>query len=158
MFVFYVFCVSFHKPSLPVRLGQTELIDRYCSSESLDALSHSSNIKEIGFHNAIFVWDATSNDNPDVSSDFSLSTSSTSQRKFRLPINGDVFFKRESLNLVLGPTGSGKTALLLALLGEMHLVPSDADSWYNLPRQDGVAYAPQSPWILNRTIRVGDGK
>lgn len=42
----------------------------------------------------------------------------------------------------------------MALLGEMHYGPLGPDSWFNLPRDCGVAYAPQESWVLNRTIRV----
>ena len=37
--------------------------------------------------------------------------------------------------------------------GEMHFVPSTADGWFNLPRNDGVAYAAQESWVQNETIR-----
>lgn len=45
--------------------------------------------------------------------------------------------------------------MLLALLGEMHYTPisNASDSWYNLPRSKGVAYAAQESWVLNTTIR-----
>ena len=35
----------------------------------------------------------------------------------------------------------------------MHFEPSAVDSWYNLPRQGGVAYAAQESWVQNETIR-----
>jgi hypothetical protein len=35
----------------------------------------------------------------------------------------------------------------------MHSIPSSPDSWYNLPRSSGVAYAAQESWVLNETIR-----
>jgi len=41
----------------------------------------------------------------------------------------------------------------MALLGEMHFLPSSADSWYNLPRSEGIAYAAQETWVQNDTIR-----
>lgn len=63
-------------------------------------------------------------------------------------------FQKGKINLILGPTGSGKTSLLLALLGELHFSPPGPDSWYNLPRDKGVAYAAQEPWVQNETIRV----
>ena len=40
--------------------------------------------------------------------------------------------------------------------GEMHFVPSSAstvDSWYNLPRRGGIAYAAQESWMQSETIR-----
>lgn len=41
----------------------------------------------------------------------------------------------------------------MALLGEMHFIPLGADSWFNLPRDEGVAYASQESWVQNETIR-----
>lgn len=35
----------------------------------------------------------------------------------------------------------------------MHFIPSQTDSWYNLPRAGGVAYAAQESWVQNATIR-----
>ena len=35
----------------------------------------------------------------------------------------------------------------------MHFEPSSVDSWYNLPRQGGVAYAAQESWVQNETIK-----
>ena len=41
----------------------------------------------------------------------------------------------------------------MALLGEMHFVPTNPDSWFNLPREGGVAYAAQESWVQNETIK-----
>lgn len=35
----------------------------------------------------------------------------------------------------------------------MHFIPGDDDSWFNLPREGGVAYAAQESWVQNDTIR-----
>ena len=35
----------------------------------------------------------------------------------------------------------------------MHFIPNTVDSWYNLPRRGGVAYAAQESWVQNETIR-----
>ena len=35
----------------------------------------------------------------------------------------------------------------------MHFIPTDLDSWYNLPRNGGIAYAAQESWVQNETIR-----
>lgn len=43
----------------------------------------------------------------------------------------------------------------MALLGEMHYIPLGPDSWVNLPRGGGVAYAAQESWVQNETIKVG---
>ena len=41
----------------------------------------------------------------------------------------------------------------MALLGELYYKPSSTKSWYNLPRERGVAYAAQECWVLNKTVR-----
>ena len=46
----------------------------------------------------------------------------------------------------------------MALLGEMYYQPSGPDSWFNLPRNEGVAYAAQESWVLNETVRVSIAK
>ncbi len=35
----------------------------------------------------------------------------------------------------------------------MHFMPSSTESWYDLPRSGGVAYAAQESWVQNATIR-----
>lgn len=42
----------------------------------------------------------------------------------------------------------------MALLGEMRYKSHDINSWYNLPRDGGIAYAAQESWVLNETVRV----
>ncbi|KAF8182307.1 multidrug resistance-associated ABC transporter [Pholiota molesta] len=76
-----------------------------------------------------------------------------SRRSYRLRVDDELFFKPDCINLIIGPTGSGKTSMLMALLGEMHFLPNSADSWFNLPREGGVAYAAQESWVQNETIR-----
>jgi ATPase subunit of ABC transporter with duplicated ATPase domains len=99
----------------------------------------------IGFQNASFTW---SND------DVHDGDLTPSRRKFTLRVNGELLFKRACINLIIGPTGSGKTSLLMALLGEMHFIPMSPDAWYHLPRSGGVSYAAQESWVQNETIRV----
>lgn len=36
----------------------------------------------------------------------------------------------------------------------MHFIPENVDSWFNLPREGGVAYAAQESWVQNETIRT----
>ncbi|KAJ4491368.1 P-loop containing nucleoside triphosphate hydrolase protein [Lentinula edodes] len=107
----------------------------------LQSVSNEEYSDKIGFHNASFTW--------------SRSTGGTAilSRNFVLTVTGDLHFKPNALNLVVGPTGSGKTSLLLALLGEMHFAPLSDDAWVNLPRSGGIAYAAQESWVLNETIR-----
>ena len=99
----------------------------------------------IGIRSGHFTWTSDSD---------GTCTPGSDQRNFTLRIDGEVFFKRGCINLVIGPTASGKTSLLMALLGEMHYIPVGPDSIVSLPRQDGVAYHAQESWVLNDTIRV----
>ncbi|KAF9243735.1 hypothetical protein BU15DRAFT_71860 [Melanogaster broomeanus] len=78
----------------------------------------------IGFRDAVFAW----------SNEANAGTLTPSKRRFNLRVENEVLFKRGCINLVVGPTGAGKTSMLMALL-------------------DGVAYAAQESWVQNETIR-----
>ncbi|KAJ7717556.1 P-loop containing nucleoside triphosphate hydrolase protein [Mycena metata] len=73
--------------------------------------------------------------------------------------NISVVFPEGRLSVITGPTASGKTALLLALMGEMTLLPggriitnknSSVDEHGNT---HGIAYAAQSPWLRHQSIK-----
>ena len=100
----------------------------FCSSPEEDT---------IGIKNATFAW-----------ADYDTSAT----QRFLLRVEEEVLFQRGKVNVIVGPTGSGKTATLLALLGEMHYVPGGPDSYVSLPRAGGVAYVPQESWIQSDTI------
>ncbi|KAH9028054.1 hypothetical protein EDB83DRAFT_2526416 [Lactarius deliciosus] len=128
---------------------QTELLDEFSDADKGSermTLTDASRFDQdmIGFQNASFTW---SNDDAD-------GTLTPSRRRFTLHVQGELLFRRGCFNLIIGPTGSGKTSLLMALLGEMHFVPMSPDSWYHLPREGGVSYAAQESWVQNETIRV----
>ncbi|CAK5274807.1 unnamed protein product [Mycena citricolor] len=129
-------------------LHDTELLDAFAgdhaSVEAEEILAGAADTTELGFRAATFAW---SNDQENDG------TLTPSRQRFRLQIDDELIFRRGCFNLILGPTGSGKTSMLMALLGEMHFMPSTANSWYNLPRAGGVAYAAQESWVLNDTIR-----
>ncbi|KZV63091.1 P-loop containing nucleoside triphosphate hydrolase protein [Peniophora sp. CONT] len=125
-------------------LNGTELLDRYTGGEvssetSPQEVAHVDSAV-LGFRNASFTW----------SSDASQTSP---RRNFVLRVPDELVFKRGAINLIIGPTGCGKTSLLMAMLGEMRFVPTAPDSWFNLPRAGGVAYAAQESWVLNRTIK-----
>ncbi|GLB36501.1 putative atp-binding cassette [Lyophyllum shimeji] len=124
-------------------LHNTELLDEFSDKESIPLLQQENRPKDvIGFHDATFSWSS------DADGSFT-----PSKCKFTLRIEGDLLFKRGQINLIIGPTGSGKTSLLMALLGELHFLPSGRHSWCNLPREWGVAYAAQESWVQNETIK-----
>ena len=105
----------------------------------------------IGFSSASFTWSA------EQTTEDGTMTPSQSRRNFVLRIDGELTFRRGAINLIIGPTGSGKTSILMALLSEMHFVKLTPKSWYNLPRSGGVAYAAQESWVQNETIKVRYG-
>ncbi|KAF7976802.1 hypothetical protein HWV62_5660 [Athelia sp. TMB] len=94
-------------------LKDTELLDAY-SEERISPEVEVANIgldneETIGFTDARFSWSGRSSD-------------STSRHQFQLRLDGEVVFKRGALNLVVGPTGAGKTSLLMALLGSPSVI------------------------------------
>lgn len=108
------------------------------------------NSPTIGFEKATFSWESSDSE-------------ATSKSDFKLR-DIDVAFKPGELNIIIGPTGAGKTSLLLALLGEMQLVegrvflPNVSTREDVLPNpQTGlaetVAYCSQQAWLLNDTLR-----
>ncbi|KAL0577586.1 hypothetical protein V5O48_004384, partial [Marasmius crinis-equi] len=126
-------------------LKNTELLDIFNEKRSTQDVSVSvppDRTTDIGFRNAIFTWTREAD-----------GTLTPTKRRFVLKIEDELIFKKGSVNLVLGETGSGKTSLLMALLSEMCYIPIGPDSWYNLPRAEGVAYAVQESWVQNETIR-----
>ncbi|TCD68042.1 hypothetical protein EIP91_011586 [Steccherinum ochraceum] len=126
---------------LNVFLRETELLDEYDPEFQSPHNNPAVGQHVIGFRNASFTWDNGSDG------------SSTPRRSFTLRIENELLFKRGHINLVIGPTGSGKTSLLMALLGEMHYIPLGPDSYFYLPRDEGIAYASQESWVQSETIR-----
>ena len=99
----------------------------------------------IGFKDGTFSWGAKDEE------DFKM-------------IDLDVSFKVGKLNVIIGPTGSGKTSMLMALLGEMTLLEGNVylpggrsrEELREDPRTgltESVAYCAQQAWLLNGTIR-----
>ncbi|KAJ7596700.1 hypothetical protein C8J56DRAFT_294246 [Mycena floridula] len=123
-------------------LRDTELLDAFTEKPDNRLFTNEGETRSaIGFNNATFTW---SND--------SDGSQTPSKRRFLLKIEDELIFQK-GFNVITGPTGGGKTSLLMALLGEMHFIPSSPDSWYNLPRAGGVALAVQETFVQNETIR-----
>lgn len=119
-------------------------MDEYSAQlDNANAVAPNANV--LGMRNAQFTW--SKDDTTD-----GLNTPSSS--RFALRVTDEIIFKRGAFNIVVGPTGCGKTSLLMALLGELHFSPMGPDAWVNLPRAGGVAYAAQESWVQNETIRV----
>ena len=85
------------------------------------------------------------------------------QTAFRM-IDMDIRFVIGSLNIITGPTGSGKTSLLMALLGEMTLIQGSVFLPGGQSREtlredpethltESIAYCAQQAWLANDTIK-----
>ncbi|KAG1750553.1 uncharacterized protein EDB91DRAFT_1108133 [Suillus paluster] len=70
-----------------------------------------------------------------------------------------VRFPEGELSLITGPTASGKTALLMALLGEMTTISGKLTISKNTSKIDenglmhSISYAAQSPWLRHQSIK-----
>ena len=91
------------------------------------------------------------------------------EEQFKL-VDLDISFPKGKMTLVAGKFGSGKTLLLLGLLGEAHLIKGEisyalshllppnlneyvpADWSWDIVT-GSVAYAPQTTWLLSASIR-----
>jgi ABC-type multidrug transport system fused ATPase/permease subunit len=121
-------------------VSKAEVLDCYAPDGFADITS--SHVGAFGMANMSFAWSAT------AASD-SLASAPAA---FRLRIKESLIFK-PALNLIIGPTGCGKSSLLLALLGEMHCVPAERGAWINVPRGRGLAYCAQESWVQSMSIR-----
>ncbi|KAG8864750.1 hypothetical protein FRB96_003335 [Tulasnella sp. 330] len=81
-------------------LNETDLLDRFAGPEIASVLPATKDADRIGFRNASFVWQT------DSGSTGPSGATTPFGRNFQLQVDGDVFFKRGKLNLILGPTGS----------------------------------------------------
>ncbi|SMR57118.1 unnamed protein product [Zymoseptoria tritici ST99CH_1E4] len=99
----------------------------------------------IGFERGTFSWGGKDDD------DFKM-------------IDLDMNFTVGQLNVIVGPTGSGKTSMLMALLGEMKLLAGQVHLPGGRSREDlkrdpntglteSVAYCAQQPWLVNGTVK-----
>jgi ABC-type multidrug transport system fused ATPase/permease subunit len=105
----------------------------------------------IGFEHATFSWGGKD------------MTDKTAAEAFKL-MDLDLKFRVGQLNVVAGPTGSGKTSLLMGLLGEMTKLKGDVYLPGGRSREDirsdpetglteSVAYCAQQAWLVNGTVK-----
>lgn len=85
------------------------MLDAFDETSSADiAPTLAAESDEIGIRAATFTW----------SKETDGSATPSGRRNFKLHIDNEVFFKRGHINIVIGQTASGKTSLLMALLGK----------------------------------------
>ncbi|PHH88502.1 hypothetical protein CDD83_7455 [Cordyceps sp. RAO-2017] len=107
--------------------------------------------KRIGFRGATLIWGGKE------------SVAEDGSRAFRL-LDLDIDFQIGKLNIIAGPTGSGKTSMLMGLLGEMTLMEGRVFCPGGRSREDvrpdpetgladTVAYVAQAAWLVNANIR-----
>ncbi|KAI0373552.1 P-loop containing nucleoside triphosphate hydrolase protein [Pilatotrama ljubarskyi] len=134
----------------------TELLDGFTRTKDSplagEDVDPSGNTDVLGIKQTAFTW----TDDPEIRTLGPAGGSAPQSRRFVLNIDGELLFKRGRINLIVGPTGCGKTSLLMALLGmspSMHAKPSGPESFVSLPRSGGLAYAAQESWVLSDTIQ-----
>lgn len=116
---------------------------------------------EIGFEHATLSWPGRKTEATDLSS--TDGKTAESAESFTLK-NLSFKFKVGKLNIVIGATGSGKSSLLYALLGEMPLLSGSVRMPAAVSREalrqdektglaEGVAFCAQEAWLTNNTVR-----
>ncbi|OAL02619.1 hypothetical protein IQ06DRAFT_291975 [Phaeosphaeriaceae sp. SRC1lsM3a] len=105
----------------------------------------------VGFEKATFTWGGKNMEDKASADAFKL-------------MDLDFKFRVGELNVVAGPTGSGKTSLLMGLLGEMTKLKGDVYLPGGCSREDirpdpetglteSVAYCAQQAWLVNGTVK-----
>lgn len=108
-------------------------------------------VRRIGFEKTTLIWGAKD------------AVAEDGSRAFRL-MDLDLDFKIGKLNIIAGPTGSGKTSVLMGLLGEMTMLEGKIYCPGGRSREDvrpdpetglanTIAYVAQSAWLVNANIR-----
>jgi energy-coupling factor transporter ATP-binding protein EcfA2 len=153
----------------PQCLVSLRRIEKYLNGaeiQSVPPLAEQPN--EIAFQSCTVTWPQDRSQSSNASSAAS-SAAPSPRRKFIL-VDLNLKFPRGELSLICGRLGSGKTLLLLALLGEADVVsgqiicprsPPDALAVYaeaEIASDDWVvdglcAYVPQTAWLRNATIK-----
>ncbi|KAJ7619563.1 hypothetical protein FB45DRAFT_931097, partial [Roridomyces roridus] len=116
----------------------------------------------LGIENASFEFPRTPESAASSVADVSTVVDEVQTQDHRFELRDiSVIFPEGRLSVITGPTASGKTALLMALMGEMTILPAAGgriimaksnkiDKYGNT---HGIAYAAQTPWLRHQSIR-----
>lgn len=144
-----------HVQESAVSINRVEEFLNEEETEKYEQLKHGGIDEEghemIGFKNATFSWAGKDSVNDDGTLAFRL-----------MDIN--IRFEVGRLNVIAGPTGSGKSSLLMALLGEMTRIKGTVHLPGGYSREDvlpdpetglteTVAYCAQQAWLVNANIK-----
>ncbi|KAK6459161.1 multidrug resistance-associated protein/mitoxantrone resistance protein, ABC superfamily [Scheffersomyces xylosifermentans] len=115
--------------------------------------SQSENSKAIDLKNVTLLWSTKE------VSEYRDEETEIEDSKSNIALN-DITFSAESgkLTCVVGKVGSGKSTLIRSILGEIPIsIPAYSDVDENkrpsVKIYGSIAYCPQSPWILNATVK-----
>ncbi|KAF8337342.1 multidrug resistance-associated ABC transporter [Cantharellus anzutake] len=144
-----------------------EEVDPEVSSLKREVVRTSSQPSSIGIRSASFQWAkgashstlSLTSPRTDTAVDASKVTHAPEDSVFELR-DISVEFPNGVLSVITGPTASGKSALLFALLGEMtmlpegqRLLPKDPSSVDEFGLTNSISYCAQTPWLQYMSIR-----
>ncbi|RKP02430.1 hypothetical protein CXG81DRAFT_10769 [Caulochytrium protostelioides] len=142
--------VELYKARVCIRRIQSYLreseLEQFQQPPAADALSHPRTAATLtGPRDALLPGDSDADDEQDGGHD---------QRFYLRDVT--VRFPLGGLSVICGATGSGKSSLVLALLGEMRRLQGDIvlpafDARH--PEASQIAYVAQTAWLINATIR-----
>ncbi|KAJ3029051.1 UNVERIFIED_CONTAM: hypothetical protein HDU68_000264 [Siphonaria sp. JEL0065] len=139
-----------------VKFLDEEEVEDSCFDELSEDLAMVGGEPRIGFENASFTYYGSSPDTSITSPRTSISSASpttpTNASYFSLN-NLNIDFKVNGLNVICGSTGSGKSSLCLALLGELKRTCGATYLHDGKTNHPVIAYAAQTAWLLNATVR-----
>ncbi|KAF9013109.1 ABC transporter type 1, transmembrane domain-containing protein [Cyathus striatus] len=114
------------KQQLDAKVALDRLDSFLRDTELLDAYDSTKNNTHLPVHDADIVGFK------DCIFSWAKEEGGTTTPSFKLHIPGELFFRKGC---------------------EMHFIPSVQNTWFNLPRNGGVAYASQESWVMNETIK-----
>ncbi|KAJ1561424.1 hypothetical protein HK096_004773, partial [Nowakowskiella sp. JEL0078] len=140
-----------------MRFLKTQEIERYTSANAEVTANETSNLS-VGFSDAAFTYYTEEDEETQSAATKQVPTFAKTNFTLR---NLNIVFPHKNLSLVTGAIGSGKSSMLLALLGELKRTNGisnlpDVRLSAHIPPEfkiQGVAYVAQSAWMLNTSIR-----